>query len=232
MDGQCAEGVGENLSIAADKRHFGARRKVFSGTPISQQERLAPTGPLRNPCVMKGIIVALASDGEHRFSKQPRSVLHLVAGLGVAGDAHAGSTVRHRSRVAKNPAAPNLRQLHLIHAELLDELAGKGFGVEPGQLGENVTTRGVDLLGLSAGTRLLLGPQALIEITGLRNPCLQIDQNIAPGAMAAMLDRREDGSLVRKAGVMAIVLKGGEVRAGDPVTMEWVPAHPVPLGPV
>lgn len=187
---------------------------------------------MRNACIMQGIIVALASDGEHRFSKQPRTVLHLVAGMGVAGDAHAGSTVRHRSRVAKDPNAPNLRQLHLIHAELLDELGPKGYRVEPGQLGENVTTRGINLLGLSAGTRLLLGSQALIEITGLRNPCRQIDQNIAPGAMAATLDRREDGSLVRKAGVMAIILKGGEVRAGDTVTMEWAPTEPVPLGPV
>ncbi|MCB5424376.1 MOSC domain-containing protein [Altererythrobacter sp. CC-YST694] len=181
---------------------------------------------------MQGVIISVASDGEHRFSKQRRTVLHLVAGPGVAGDAHAGSSVRHRSRVAKNPAAPNLRQLHLIHAELLEELARKGLDVKPGQLGENVTTRGVDLLRLSAGTRLLLGSQALIEITGLRNPCRQIDQNIAPGAMVAMLDRREDGSLVRKASVMAIVLKGGEVRAGDTVTMEWAPARPVPLGPV
>lgn len=181
---------------------------------------------------MQGVIVALASDGEHRFSKQSRTMLRLVAGQGVAGDAHAGSTVQHRSRVAKNPAAPNLRQLHLIHAELLNELASKGFRVEPGQMGENVTTRGIDLLGLSAGTRLWLGSQALIEITGLRNPCRQIDENIAPGAMAAVLGRAGDGSLVRKAGVMAIVLKGGEVRPRDMVEVQWAPCVPVPLEPV
>ncbi len=181
---------------------------------------------------MQGTIVALASDGEHRFSKRPRGLLHIIAGLGVEGDAHAGRTVQHRSRVARDPAAPNLRQLHLIHAELLDELASKGFDVAPGQLGENITTRGIDLLGLSAGTRLSLGRDVLIEITGLRNPCRQIDDNIAPGTMAAVLGRAADGSLIRKAGVMAIVLQGGEVRSGDRVEVQWVPEKPVPLGPV
>ncbi|KPL67745.1 molybdenum cofactor biosysynthesis protein [Erythrobacter sp. SG61-1L] len=181
---------------------------------------------------MQGIIVALASDGEHRFSKQPRGGLRLIAGQGVEGDAHSGSTVQHLSRVAKNPAAPNLRQLHLIHAELLDELGEKGFQIEPGQLGENVTTRGVDLLGLSAGTRLKLGEEALIEITGLRNPCRQIDENVGQGAMAAVLGHAADGSLIRKAGVMAVILRGGEVRRGNRVQVEWAPERLIPLGPV
>jgi MOSC domain-containing protein YiiM len=134
--------------------------------------------------------------------------------------------------MAKEPQAPNLRQVHLIHAELFDELAAQGFAVTPGELGENVTTRGIDLLGLSRGTRLRLGGEALIEVTGLRNPCRQIDDNIARGAMAAPLDRTPDGSLVRKAGVMAVVLQSGEVRASDPVSVEWTPERHEALEPV
>jgi MOSC domain-containing protein YiiM len=140
--------------------------------------------------------------------------------------------VQHLSRVAKAPETPNLRQVHLIHAELFEELAAKGFAVAPGALGENVTTRGIDLLGLSRGTRLRLGEEAVIEITGLRNPCWQIDANIAPGAMAATLDRAPDGSLVRKAGVMAVVVNGGRVRPGDPIDMVLRPKEHVALEPV
>jgi MOSC domain-containing protein YiiM len=177
---------------------------------------------------MSAMIVALARDGLHRFSKQPCGDLRLIAGLGVEGDAHAGETVQHLSRVARDPSVPNLRQVHLIHAELFDELATKGFTVAPGQLGENVTTRGIDLLALSCGTRLRLGAEAVIEITGLRNPCHQIN-GIAPGLMDAVLDRAEDGSMVRKCGVMAVVVSGGEVRVGDnivvvstPIEFEWL----------
>jgi MOSC domain-containing protein YiiM len=140
--------------------------------------------------------------------------------------------VQHLSRVAKAPQTPNLRQVHLIHGELLDELAAKGFAVAPGELGENVTTRDIDLLGLSRGTRLRLGSEAVIEVTGLRNPCWQIDANIAPGAMAATLDRAPDGSLVRKAGVMAVVLAGGEVRPGDAIEMVLQPHEHRALEPV
>lgn len=177
---------------------------------------------------MAARIIALAQDAEHRFSKRRCAQLTLLAGLGVDGDAHAGRTVQHLSRLARTPAAPNLRQLHLIHAELLAELADQGFAVAPGALGENVTTGGIDLLGLSAGTRLLLGADALIEITGLRNPCRQID-DLAPGLMAAVLDRAEDGSLVRKCGVMAIVVRGGTVREGDPISLVSLPAQFEPL---
>lgn len=161
-------------------------------------------------------VVAVARDGAHRFSKPPCKAIRLVAGLGIEGDAHCGVTVQHRSRVAKDPSQPNLRQVHLIHAELLDELAARGFTVPPGAMGENVLTRGVPLLALSAGTRLRLGAEALVEVTGLRNPCLQLDR-YAPGLMKAVLDQAADGSLVRKAGVMAVVLAGGEVRAGDAI---------------
>jgi MOSC domain-containing protein YiiM len=180
---------------------------------------------------MPATIIALARDAAHRFSKQRCPSLTLRAGLGVEGDAHAGRTVQHRSRLAKDPKAPNLRQVHLIHAELYDELAGKGFALEPGQLGENVTTRGIDLLGLSCGTRLRLGSEALIEITGLRNPCQQLN-GLAPGLMNAALDRAEDGSLVRKCGVMAVVVSGGEVREGDAVALVSLPAEFEVLGVV
>jgi MOSC domain-containing protein YiiM len=180
---------------------------------------------------MSANIIALASDAAHRFSKEPRQSLTLLAGLGAEGDAHAGRTVQHLSRLAKNPEAPNLRQIHLIHAELFDELAGQGFAIAPGQMGENVTTRGIDLLGLSAGTRLRLGEEALIEITGLRNPCHQLN-GLAPGLMAATLDKDADGELIRKAGVMAVVITGGEIAVGDAITLESVPLIHEALGPV
>lgn len=174
-------------------------------------------------------VLAVASDDGHRFAKQPRDAIVLLAGLGVEGDAHCGVTVRHRSRVARTPDAPNLRQVHLIHAELLDELAEAGFRVAPGGLGENVTTRGIDLLALPRGARLRLGGSAVIELTGLRNPCRQIDDNVAPGAMAATLEHAPDGSLIRKAGVMAIVLTGGEVRAGDSISVDGATGQSQPL---
>ncbi len=171
---------------------------------------------------MTATIIGLARDGQHRFSKQCCESVTLLAGLGVEGDAHAGRLVQHLSRMAKDPNTPNLRQVHLIHAELFEELAGKGFAVEPGQLGENITTQGIDLLGLSRGTRLRLGSDALIEITGLRNPCKQID-GLAKGLMAATLDKADDGSLVRKCGVMATVVKGGDVKVGDGIVLESMP---------
>jgi len=178
-----------------------------------------------------GTIAAVSRSGGHTFSKPNEAVIRLIAGLGVEGDAHLGVTVKHRSRVARDPTSPNLRQVHLIHAELHDELAGKGFTVAPGDMGENVTTRGIDLLGLPTGTRLKLGAEAVIEVTGLRNPCSQLNR-FAPGLMEATLDRASDGSLIRKAGVMAIVVTGGEIRAGDPIVATF-PAEPFqPLVPV
>ena len=180
---------------------------------------------------MKPTIIGLASDGAHRFSKQPCGAVTLRAGLGVEGDAHAGRQVQHLSRIAKDPSAANLRQVHLIHAELFDELAAKGFEIMPGQMGENVTTRGIDLLGLSRGTRLRLGAEAVIEVTGLRNPCHQLN-GLAPGLMKAVLGRADDGSLIRKAGVMAVVVTGGEILVGDEITLDSVPLGYVPLEPV
>lgn len=177
--------------------------------------------------VVGGVVVAVSASAGHTMSKPGRDVIRLLPGLGVEGDAHCGATVRHRSRVARDPSQPNLRQVHLIHGELLDELNARGFDVAPGLLGENVTTRGIDLLALPAGTRLALGAEAVVELTGLRNPCSQLD-DLRPGLMAAVLDRGAGGALIRRAGVMAVVIDGGLVRAGDAVraTMpagEWRP---------
>jgi MOSC domain-containing protein YiiM len=168
---------------------------------------------------MGGRVTAVSRSGTHTMRKPNQNAIELVAGLGVAGDAHQGETVKHRSRVARDPSQPNLRQVHLIHAELHDELRAKGFVVSPGEMGENVTTRGVDLLGLPTGARLRLGETATVEVTGLRNPCAQLD-GIQPGLMAATLDRDAAGHLIRKAGVMAVVLTGGEVRPGDAIGVE------------
>jgi len=180
---------------------------------------------------MHPTIISLSRDSKHNFSKPPADQLTLLAGLGVEGDAHAGRLVQHLSRMAKDPNTPNLRQVHLIHAELFDELTEKGFSVGPGQLGENITTHGIDLLGLSRGTRLRLGEDALIEITGLRNPCNQIDA-FAEGLMAATLDKAPDGSLIRKSGVMAVVVTSGDVRVGDAITLSSVPMEFEALGVV
>jgi MOSC domain-containing protein YiiM len=170
------------------------------------------------------IVTAVSRAAEHEFSKPTVDRIRLLEGLGVEGDAHLGETVQHRSRVARDPTQPNLRQVHLIHEELHDELRARAFDVAPGVMGENVTTRGIDLLALPTGTRLKLGPEAVIEVTGLRNPCVQLDR-YQQGLMAAVLDRDEHGELVRKSGVMAVVLAGGDVRAGDPIAVE-LPALP------
>jgi MOSC domain-containing protein YiiM len=177
------------------------------------------------------VVAAVSRDPAHSFSKPARGSIMLVAGLGVEGDAHAGRLVQHRSRIARDPSAPNLRQVHLIHAELHDELNLLGYGVAPGDMGENITTRGLDLLGLPSGARLRLGAQAVVEVTGLRNPCTQLD-GFRPGLMRAVLDRDEDGGLVRKAGVMAIVLAGGQVRPGDPIGIDLPGVPHAPLRPV
>lgn len=171
-----------------------------------------------------GSVLAVSARSGHHFSKTPALSIRLLRGLGVAGDAHMGETVKHRSRVRNDPTQPNLRQVHLIHAELFAELQAKGFVVQPADLGENVTTEGIDLLALPSGTRLHLGESAVVEITGLRNPCIQIDR-FQQGLMAATLDRDIKGNLVRKAGVMSIVISEGDVRPGDAIVVE-LPAEP------
>ncbi|ASO20036.1 MOSC domain-containing protein [Actinoalloteichus hoggarensis] len=180
---------------------------------------------------MRQWVTAVGSSATHRFSKSPRESITLRTGTGVEGDAHQGRTVRHRSRVARDPSAPNLRQVHLIHRELFDRLAAAGRQVRPGDLGENVTTSGIELLDLPTGTRLLLGEHALIEITGLRNPCQQIDA-FQPGLLKELLGRDDQGELVRLAGVMAVVLADGVVRPGDPIEVRLPAAPHAPLIPV
>ena len=176
-------------------------------------------------------VVAVARDRGHRFSKPIVDEITLIEGLGVEGDSHAGVTVQHRSRVRRDPTQPNLRQVHLMHAELFDELRRHGFHVEPGAIGENVTTRGIAVLDLPAGTRLRLGSEAVVEVTGLRNPCVQLDR-YQDGLMKALLSRDAKGGLVRLAGVMAIVLRGGTVRAGDPIAVELPDPPHAALQPV
>ncbi|MEM9669636.1 MAG: MOSC domain-containing protein [Pseudomonadota bacterium] len=170
----------------------------------------------------RGRVVAVAKSSDHTFSKPVCEQITLVAGLGAKGDAHAGELIKHRSRLRVDPTQPNLRQVHLIHSELHDELREQGFDVAPGIMGENISTRGLDLLGLPRGAKLHIGTSAIVEVTGLRNPCKQLD-DYQDGLTQAVLDRSPDGGLIRKAGIMGIVLAGGEIRAGDPISVAMPP---------
>ena len=165
------------------------------------------------------VVVAVSCDGEHRFSKLRRASIRLLEGLGVEGDAHAGVTVQHLSRIRRDPTVTNLRQVHLIHAELHDELRAEGFTVAAGEMGENVTTRGIDLLGLPLNARLRLGPDAIVEVKGLRNPCGQLN-GLQEDLMYACLDKDAEGNVLRKAGIMGVVIASGVVKPGDPIRVE------------
>ena len=178
---------------------------------MTYDDKLRPTIP--------GMVIAVSLSPTHTFSKFNQSRIHLLAGLGIEGDAHLGETVKHLSRVKANPNQPNLRQVHLIHAELHDELNADGFNVSAGQMGENITTRGIDLLHLPCGARLHLGESVVIELTGLRDPCAQLN-NLQDGLLKACLDKDEQGNIIRKAGTMGIVLVGGDVRAGGTIRVE------------
>ncbi len=177
---------------------------------------------------MTATVRSVSSGPAHTFSKSRQPWIRLLAGLGVQGDAHAGVTVQHRSRLRQNPDQPNLRQVHLIHAELLDELAGRGFCVRPGDLGENVLTVGLNLLALPHGTRLHLGAEAVVEVTGLRNPCAQLE-HFQPGLLNAVLEKTEDGKLIRKAGIMGVVLRSGVVWPDDHIRVGLPPRPHMPL---
>ena len=172
--------------------------------------------------ISSGVVEAVGTSPTHSIAKPNLGSVRLIAGLGVADDAHQGKTVQHLSRTAGGSSEPNLRQVHLIHAELHDELRKGGFRIAAGQMGENITTRGIDLIGLPLGTRLLLGSSAVVEITGLRNPCAKLEE-LQKGLMRAVLGRDDEGRLVRKAGVMSIVVSGGEVGIGDPIAVELPP---------
>ena len=179
---------------------------------------------------MDATVLAVHAGARHSFSKPTRRVIRLLEGLGVEGDAHCGATVKHRGRLPRDAQKPNLRQIHLIHAELFEYLGGLGFDVQPGDMGENITTTGLDLLALPTSSRLALGESSVVELTGLRNPCKQLDL-LAPGLMQACVRRPPDGELVRLAGVMGVVIASGELRAGERITVER-PATNVRLRPV
>jgi MOSC domain-containing protein YiiM len=177
---------------------------------------------------MGGSVAAVSSSGTYSFTKPNRDSVTLLAGLGVEGDVHAGETVKHRFRMKKDASQPNLRQVHLIHEELFEEVREAGFEVGAGELGENVTTRGIDLLGLPTGTLLRFGDEAVVEVTGLRNPCAQID-GFQKGLMKQVVGRDEDGTVRFRAGIMSVVVTGGVVRPGDPVEVELPDGPHLPL---
>ncbi|WP_066039194.1 MOSC domain-containing protein [Herbiconiux solani] len=176
-------------------------------------------------------VVAVSLDARHHFSKHVAPEITLVEGWGVEGDAHAGVTVQHRFLVARDPSRPNLRQVHLIHAELFDDLAAAGHTVAPGELGENVTTRGLDLLALPTDALLRFGDEATVRVTGLRNPCRQIDA-FEPGLLREVVGRDANGAVERRGGVMGVVVAGGTIRPGDPITLTLPAGPPKPLAPV
>lgn len=209
--------IGDRSRVPTD-----ARRSIVKRSRDMEGGDLMGMGP---------VVASVSRNPTHTFTKSKQESIRLLPGRGVEDDAHQGETVQHRSRVARDPSQPNLRQVHLIHAELHDELRAAGFAVAPGEMGENITTRGLDLLGLPTGARLHLGEDALVEVTGLRNPCTQLDR-LQPGLMAATVDRAENGGLIRKAGVMGVVLASGVVRPGDPIRVELPPAPHRPLTPV
>lgn len=195
--------------------------------PNEPTPRARPAAPIPG----NGSVVSVSRDDRHRFTKPVVEAITLVEGWGVEGDAHAGVTVKHRSHAARRPEAPNLRQVHLLHEEVLDDVAARGFAVAPGEMGENITTRGIALLCLPTGTVVRLGVEAAVVLTGLRNPCVQIDR-LAPGLMQQMITRDEAGNVLRRAGVMAVVLRGGVVHAGDPISFRLPDGAHTPLQPV
>ena len=175
-----------------------------------------------------GAVAAVHRSDEHTFSKATCESIELVAGLGVNGDAHQGAKVKHRSRVAANPDQPNLRQIHLVMSELLDEVNSAGHNVVAGQLGESITTTGIDLISLPVGSMLRIGDTALVALTGLRNPCPQI-KSVGDGLMKMMFIDDQDnpeGPKIGRTGVMGVVIAGGIVAADDGIKIRF-PAGPL-----
>ena len=225
-----AHGAGLGPTAGGDNADWNAIHDQVPWTLLL--ERCAcPSGWGRKEGLMSGFVEAVSQRSTHSFSKQPRMWIRLLAGLGVEGDAHLGTTVKHRSRVSRDPTQPNHRQVHLLHRELLQELEAQGFVIGPGDIGENILTRGVDLLGLPTGTVLRIGATVEVRATGLRNPCVQLN-HFRKGLMAATLDRDAAGNLARKAGVMGVVVTGGEIRPGDPIEIILPPEPHRRLDPV
>ena len=171
----------------------------------------------------RGMVVAVSRSPSHGFSKAPQPKINLLAGLGVEGDAHAGTTVQHLYRIGLDPTAPNLAQVHFLHVELVDEMAGKGYDISPGTMGENVLTQGLDLLAMPTGAIFRIG-DATVEISGIRDPCKKID-TLGKGLTKLLIDKAPDGSCRRKAGIMGIVISGGTIRPGDAIHVE-LPVEP------
>ncbi len=169
-------------------------------------------------------VLSVSLNQEHNFSKKREGRIMLVKGLGVEGDAHFGATVQHRSRVARNPEQPNFRQVHLLQSEILEELKTKGYTINPGEMGENITTRGIDLLSLPTNAELRIGKEAVVQVKGLRNPCSQID-DFKNGLMRQFVRKDDSGNPVYLAGVMGVVLTGGEVKPGDSIVVS-MPGKP------
>ena len=177
---------------------------------------------------MNAKVIAVSRKATHKFSKNNQLAIDLVAGFGVSGDAHYGQTVQHRYDKKKDPNRPNLRQVHLIQSELFDWVANKGYAIAPGDLGENITTRGIDLLALPLGTRLKLGESAIVELTGLRHPCKLIN-SLGQNLMDVMKDSTPKGEMRPKAGVMSVVIESGKIMPDDEVVV-FLPNGPfVPL---
>lgn len=175
-------------------------------------------------------VIAVASDSGHNFSKPLRPVINLIAGFGVEGDAHAGKTVQHLWDKKKTPYAPNLRQVHLVHEEIFAQLAEDGFTVTPGDIGENIVTRGIDLLNLPLATQLEFQSGAVVELTGLRDPCSKLNK-VQDGLIHKFVYKSEEGKRAVKSGVMSIVLTGGEIRPHDSITVKLPegPHEPLPI---
>lgn len=185
-------------------------------------DNIAPHTTIDDLATQVGRVLNLSVNPVHGFSKKASTRIRLLKGLGIEGDAHMGETVKHRSRVAQNPDQPNLRQVHLLHQEVFEELAAKGFTLKAGDIGENILTQGINLHNLPVGTRLLIGDNVVVELTGLRNPCAQIEA-FQPGLLKAFLDKDEDGNIIRKSGVMSIVIEGGWINQGDTIRAELPP---------
>jgi len=172
-------------------------------------------------------VMSVNQAARHDVRKTPVAALHLRSGLGADGDAHYGATVQHRYDRRRDPSRLNLRQVHLIGAELLEELGRAGYRIAPGDLGENITTADIDLASLPAATRLHIGSSAVLELTGLREPCVLLDR-IAPGLRLAACGERSGETILRH-GAMAIVVAGGEVRAGDAIEISLPPSPHRPM---